>query len=49
MQYKGFWKLAAKYWKEGAKEMWRSYSKKAFVKSLQELIPSIGEDELVPA
>jgi (S)-2-hydroxyglutarate dehydrogenase len=49
MKYKGFWKLAAKYWKEGAKEMWRSYSKKAFVKSLQELIPSIQEDDLVPA
>jgi (S)-2-hydroxyglutarate dehydrogenase len=49
VHYKGFWKLAAKYWKEGAKEMWRSYSKKAFVKSLQELIPSIQEDDLVPA
>jgi (S)-2-hydroxyglutarate dehydrogenase len=49
MKYRGFWKLAAKYWKEGAKEMWRSYSKKAFVKSLQELIPSIQEDDLVPA
>ncbi|MEI2664842.1 L-2-hydroxyglutarate oxidase [Rossellomorea sp. LJF3] len=49
MKYKGFWKLASKYWKEGAKEMWRSYSKKAFVKSLQELIPSVQEADLVPA
>ena len=49
MTYKGFWKLASKYWKEGAKEMWRSYSKKAFVKSLQELIPSVQEADLVPA
>lgn len=49
MKYKGFWKLASKYWKEGAKEMWRSYSKKAFVKSLQELIPSIQGEDLVPA
>jgi (S)-2-hydroxyglutarate dehydrogenase len=49
MTYKGFWKLASKYWKEGAKEMWRSYSKKAFVKSLQELIPSVQEEDLVPA
>ncbi|CAN7208484.1 L-2-hydroxyglutarate oxidase [Rossellomorea sp. LjRoot5] len=49
MKYKGFWKLASKYWKEGAKEMWRSYSKKAFVKSLQELIPSVQEKDLVPA
>lgn len=49
LQYKGFWKLASKYWKEGAKEMWRSFSKKAFVKSLQELIPSIQENDLVSA
>ncbi|MFP3471960.1 L-2-hydroxyglutarate oxidase, partial [Micrococcus sp. SIMBA_144] len=28
---------------------WRSYSKKAFVKSLQELIPSVQEADLVPA
>lgn len=49
LAYKGFWKLASKYWKEGAKEMWRSHSKKAFVKSLQELIPSVHEEDLVPA
>ncbi|NDI36893.1 L-2-hydroxyglutarate oxidase [Chengkuizengella sediminis] len=49
MSFRGFWKLAAKYWQEGAKEMWRSYSKKAFVKSLQELIPSIQEGDLEPA
>ncbi|NBI29235.1 L-2-hydroxyglutarate oxidase [Chengkuizengella marina] len=49
LSFKGFWKLAAKYWQEGAKEMWRSYSKKAFVKSLQELIPSIQEGDLEPA
>ncbi|MFS1510992.1 L-2-hydroxyglutarate oxidase [Chengkuizengella sp. SCS-71B] len=49
MRFRGFWKLAVKYWQEGAKEMWRSYSKKAFVKSLQELIPSIQENDLEPA
>ncbi|MES2355136.1 MAG: L-2-hydroxyglutarate oxidase [Pseudomonadota bacterium] len=49
MTYKGFWKLASKYWKEGAEEMIRSYSKAAFVRSLQQLIPEIQADDLIPA
>jgi L-2-hydroxyglutarate oxidase len=48
MRYGGFWKLASKYMKEGLDEMARSFSKKRFVKSLQELIPEITEDDLVP-
>lgn len=49
LAFPGFWKLAAKYWKEGMEEMVRSFSKKAFVRSLQQLIPEIREDDLVPA
>lgn len=49
MGYRGFWKLSAKYWKEGAAEMWRSLSKAAFVRSLQQLIPEITADDLEPA
>jgi len=49
MTYKGFWKLASKYWKEGTEEMIRSYSKAAFVRSLQQLIPEIQADDLTPA
>lgn len=49
MTYPGFWKLAAKYWKEGMEEMVRSFSKAAFVKSLQELIPEIQAEDLEPA
>lgn len=41
MTYLGFWKLASKYWKEGLDEMTRSFSKSAFVRSLQQLIPEI--------
>lgn len=46
--FTGFWKLAAKHYKDGAMEMVRSLSKKAFVRSLQELIPEIEEDDVVP-
>jgi (S)-2-hydroxyglutarate dehydrogenase len=33
----------------GAGEMWRSWSKAAFVKALQHLIPEIRSEHLVPA
>lgn len=46
--FPGFWIMAAKYGKVGAEEYYRSYSKKAFVRSLQKLIPAITEADLVP-
>ncbi|MGY3314495.1 L-2-hydroxyglutarate oxidase [Peribacillus simplex] len=49
LSYKGFWKLASKFMKEGMDEYVRSFSKKQFTKSLQELIPEIQEDDLIPA
>ncbi|GAX89019.1 L-2-hydroxyglutarate oxidase [Effusibacillus lacus] len=49
MCYPGFWKLASKYWREGVEEMLRSFSKAAFVRSLQKLIPEITENDLEPA
>lgn len=45
----GFQKVMLKYWKTGMGEMWRSYSKKAFTKALQRLIPEITEEHLEPA
>ncbi|MCF8241114.1 MAG: L-2-hydroxyglutarate oxidase [Melioribacteraceae bacterium] len=44
----GFHKVAVKYWKTGFGEFYRSFSKKAFVKALQKLIPKINESDLVP-
>ncbi len=46
--FSGFWKMAAKHYKMGFKEFYRSLSKKAFVKSLQKLIPEIREEDIVP-
>lgn len=46
--YKGFLKIAKSYWKTGAGEFYRSFSKKAFVKALQKLIPEITESDLIP-
>ena len=46
--YPGFLKVAAKYWKDGCAEMYRSFSKAAFVRSLQKLVPEIQSEDLVP-
>lgn len=46
--YAGFWRLAAKHARSGLEEMHRSFSKSAFVHSLQKLIPEIREEDLVP-
>jgi (S)-2-hydroxyglutarate dehydrogenase len=43
----GFQKVAAKYWRTGFGEMYRSFSKAAFTKALQKLIPEIQESDLV--
>lgn len=48
MAYPGFWKLAAKHADEGIKEIIRSFSKAAFVHSLQRLIPEVKSEDLVP-
>lgn len=49
LAYPGFQKLAAKYWRTGAFEMWRSFSKAAFVRALQRLIPEIRSEHLEAA
>ena len=43
----GFQKVAAKYWRTGMGEMYRSFSKAAFTKALQKLIPEITSADLV--
>ncbi|MEY2923769.1 MAG: L-2-hydroxyglutarate oxidase [Bacteroidota bacterium] len=49
LMWPGFQKVMMKYWKTGLGEMYRSFSKKAFTKALQRLIPEIKEEHLVAA
>jgi (S)-2-hydroxyglutarate dehydrogenase len=49
LTYSGFIRMAAKYWRMGAGEMWRSLSKAAFVRALQRLLPEIKAEHLVTA
>lgn len=44
---RGFLKLATRYWRVGLGEMVRSYSKRAFVRALQRLVPAIRQQDLV--
>ncbi|WP_215236372.1 L-2-hydroxyglutarate oxidase [Dyadobacter linearis] len=48
LAWPGFRKVAMKYWKTGMGEYYRSFSKAAFTKALQGLIPEIQSDDLVP-
>lgn len=48
LTYGGFLKMAAKHWRMGLGEMWRSYSKRAFVKALQRLMPEIEAKHIEP-
>lgn len=48
LAWPGFQKVAMKYWKTGFGEMYRSFSKAAFTKALQKLIPDIRESDLEP-
>ena len=49
LTYPGFLRMAATHWKTGCGEMWRSFSKAAFVRALQRLMPDIRAEHLHPA
>jgi L-2-hydroxyglutarate oxidase len=49
LAWPGFRKVMLKYWKTGLGEYYRSFSKAAFTKALQKLIPSVQEDDLILA
>jgi len=44
--YGGFWLMGLKYWKTSIGEYYRSFSKAAFVKALQRLLPDLKESDV---
>jgi L-2-hydroxyglutarate oxidase len=46
LTYKGFWKMASKYYKTGIPEFLRSFSKTSFVKALKMLVPEIESSDI---
>jgi (S)-2-hydroxyglutarate dehydrogenase len=48
LAFPGFWRMAARNWRSGFDEFHRSFSKAAFVRALQRLVPEITDVDLVP-
>ena len=48
LTFSGFWGMARKYWQTGIGEMHRSFSKPAFLKALQRLLPDLTANDLQP-
>ncbi len=48
VSFRGFQRLARRYWKTGLAEMWRDVSKRAFLRSLQDYIPEMRADDMLP-
>jgi (S)-2-hydroxyglutarate dehydrogenase len=46
--YSGFWAMARRYWRTGSYEMYRSVSKRAFVRALQRLVPEVTAADVAP-
>lgn len=49
LTYRGFHTLAAKFWRMGMGEFYRSFSKRAFVTALQRLLPELQMEDVTPA
>lgn len=47
--FPGTWRIARRHWRYEAGEIRRSLSKRAFVESVQRLLPEVTADDLVPA
>ena len=48
LTFPGFWIMAARYWRMGIGEMYRSWNKRAFVTALQVLLPQLTMDDIQP-
>ncbi|WP_049578682.1 L-2-hydroxyglutarate oxidase [Streptomyces sp. SBT349] len=49
LAYPGVWRLARRHWRYGARELRRSWSKRAFTAGVRRLLPGITEDDLLPS
>jgi L-2-hydroxyglutarate oxidase LhgO len=48
LTFPGFWRLAWRYWPVGLGEIWRSLNKRAFVRALRHLVPTVEASDLAP-
>ena len=48
LAFPGFWRMARQHWRNGLGEWRRSLSKRAFVRTLERMLPEITESDLLP-
>jgi (S)-2-hydroxyglutarate dehydrogenase len=48
LTFKGFRQLATQHWRMGAVELWRDYSKGAFLRSIQRYLPEVTTQDMIP-
>jgi L-2-hydroxyglutarate oxidase LhgO len=48
LNYRGFWRMAGKYGRTGLAQLYRDFSKRAYVKELQRYVPGVHADDLLP-
>lgn len=48
LRYRGFQKLATKFWRTGLAEMYRDFNKTAFLRALQRYMPTLRAADLLP-
>ena len=48
LTFRGFQKLAARYWRTGLDEMVRDFNKGGFLRSLQRYVPELTQSDLLP-
>ncbi len=46
LRYKGFHRMARRHWRKGMDEMVRSFSKRAFLQSIQQLVPQLKSSDI---
>ena len=44
----GFWRMAWRYWKTGIDEMYRDFSKRAYLRAMQRYVPEVEADDIEP-
>jgi L-2-hydroxyglutarate oxidase len=49
LSFPGTWRLMRKHWRAGASELHRSLRRRSFLHALQNLVPDIRDEDLVPA
>jgi L-2-hydroxyglutarate oxidase LhgO len=46
LTYRGFQRLALRYWRVGAAEMWRDISRRAYVRQMQRYLPALRAEDV---